>query len=61
MLKIYNLKDKQEYIREVATLTQNEWGESNLSSDEFKSKINEKVSKISKSFDNRYYCNKKNI
>lgn len=35
MLKIYNLKDKQEYIREVTILTQKEWGKSNLNSDEF--------------------------
>ena len=56
MLKIYDLKDKQKYIREVAMLTQKEWGKSNLNLDKFKSKINEKVSKIKKSFDNRYYC-----
>lgn len=56
MLKIYDLKDKQKYIREVAILTQKEWGKSNLNSDKFKSKINEKVSKIRKSFGNRYYC-----
>lgn len=26
MLKIYNVKDKPEYIEEVAILTQKEWG-----------------------------------
>lgn len=26
MLKIYNIKDKPEYIEEVAIITQNEWG-----------------------------------
>ena len=26
VLKIYNIKDKQEYLREVAELTQKEWG-----------------------------------
>lgn len=56
MLKIYNLKDKQEYIREVATLTQNEWGKSKLTPDEFESKIREKVRKIKELFDDRYYC-----
>lgn len=30
MLKIYNIKDKQEYLREVAILTQLEWGKNNL-------------------------------
>ena len=38
MLKIYNLKDKPQYIKEVATLTQNEWGNQNLSNEELKSK-----------------------
>ena len=26
MLKIYNIKEKQEFLREVAILTQKEWG-----------------------------------
>ena len=26
MLKIYNIKEKQEFLREVAELTQKEWG-----------------------------------
>ena len=56
MLEIYNLKDKQEYIREVAILTQEEWGKSYLNSDEFEAKINEKIKKIEKLFDNIYYC-----
>ena len=56
MLKIYNLKDKQEYIKEVAILTQREWGRKNLRPDEFESKVNEKIMKIKKSFDNIYYC-----
>ena len=56
MLKIYNLKDKQEYIKEVVTLTQKEWGKSNLTPDEFESKIIEKVRKIKKLFDDIYYC-----
>lgn len=55
MLKIYNLKDRQEYIREVAILTQKEWGKDNLNLDEFEKKINEKINKIKKQFDNTYY------
>lgn len=35
MLKIYNLKDKQEYIKEISILTQKEWGTRNLSLNEF--------------------------
>ena len=29
MLKIYNIKEKQEFLREVAELTQKEWGKKN--------------------------------
>ena len=29
MLKVYNIKDKQKYIEEVAILTQKEWGKQN--------------------------------
>ena len=35
MLKIYNLKDKLKYIDEVALLTQKEWGQKDLSKNEF--------------------------
>lgn len=31
MLKVYDIKYKQEYIREVAILTQKEWGKRNIS------------------------------
>ena len=56
MLKIYNIKDKQEYLKEVAILTQNEWGKSNLTKQEYEVKINKKIEKIKKFFDNKYYC-----
>ena len=56
MLKIYNIKDKQEYLKEVAILTQNEWGKSNLTKQEYEVKINKKKEKIKKFFDNKYYC-----
>lgn len=39
MLKIYNIKDKKEYIKEVAILTQNEWGKQNLTKIEYENKI----------------------
>ena len=29
MLKIYNLANKKEYVKEVAILENNEWGEEN--------------------------------
>ena len=56
MLKIYNIKDKQEYLREVAILTQLEWGKNNLSKEEFESKIDKKVQKIKNSFEKKDYC-----
>ena len=56
MLKIYNLKDKSKYIEEVATLTQKEWGQKNLSKDEFKAKVKNKILKIKANFKNANYC-----
>lgn len=56
MLKIYNIKDKQEYLREVAILTQLEWGKNNLSKEEFENKIDKKIEKIKNSFEKKDYC-----
>lgn len=56
MLEIYNIKDKQEYLREVAILTEKEWGKQNLSKEEFEEKVDKKIGKIKKLFDDKYYC-----
>ena len=56
MLKIYNIKEKQEFLREVAILTQKEWGKKTNSEEEFEAKINKKTSKIINNFDNPLYC-----
>lgn len=56
MLKIYNIKDKPEYIEEVAILTQNEWGSKTNNDEEFKNKINKKINKILGLLDNPSYC-----
>lgn len=56
MLEIYNIRDRREYLREVATLTQIEWGNSNLSKNKLQEKINKKIEKIEKLLDNPYYC-----
>ena len=56
MLKIYNIKDKREYLKEVATLTQNEWGSTCNLQSEFENKVNNKIDKIIKNLDNKYYC-----
>ena len=56
MIEIYNIRDRREYLREVATLTQIEWGNSNLSKNKLQEKINKKIEKIEKLLDNPYYC-----
>ena len=56
MLKVFNIKDKQKYIEEVAILTQKEWGKQNLTEEEFKLKIKKKIDKIKLNMDNPYYC-----
>ena len=56
MLKIYNIKEKQEFLREVAILTQKEWGSKTNSKEEFEAKIDKKIRKIISNFDNPLYC-----
>lgn len=56
MLKIYNIKDKPEYIEEVAILTQNEWGSKTSTDEEYKAKISKKINKILSLLDNTSYC-----
>lgn len=55
-MKIYNIKDKQEYIREVAILTQKEWGKKPSTEKEFEEKINKKINKIISLLDDNNYC-----
>ena len=56
MLKIYNIKDKQEYLEEVAILTQKEWGKKCNTQAEFNQKILRKIEKIKKNLGNKNYC-----
>ena len=56
MLKICNIKENQEYLREVAELTEKEWGSKINSEEEFEAKINKKISKIINNFNNPLYC-----
>ena len=55
MLKIYNIKDKMEYLQEVAELTQKEWG-TYKDIDEFNVKVSKKINKIKNSIDKEDYC-----
>lgn len=56
MLKIYNLEERQEYIKEIVILTQKEWGKRNLDSNEYKNKIIKKVKQIKELFNDKNYC-----
>lgn len=56
MLKIYNIKDKQQYLKEIVILTYNEWGNVPNNRKEFDKKINNKIQKIVNNLDNPYYC-----
>ena len=54
-MKIYNIKEKQEYIEEVATLTKLEWAEYNNEA-ELNNKIQETINKIKNNLKNPNYC-----
>lgn len=56
MLKIYNLKDKKEFLREVAILEHNEWGTEVNNEEELNNKINRKIERINKLFDDINFC-----
>jgi len=55
MLKIYNIKEKQEYLKEVVTLTRLEWGSKKETKEEFEHKVNQNIDKIKNNFDNPYF------
>lgn len=44
-MNIFNIKERLEYLEEVAILTQLEWGKPNLNEEEFKNKIIKKFKK----------------
>lgn len=55
-MKIYDIKEKQEYIREVAELTQKEWGSMVNSKEEFDERVNRKIEKILSRLEDKNYC-----
>ena len=55
MLKIYDIRERQEYLEEVVTLTRLEWGNKNDSKEEFKLKVKRKIEIIKNNFDNPYF------
>jgi len=54
-MKIYNIKEKQEYIEEIATLSKLEWAEYNTE-EELNNKIQQTIKKIKNNLDNPNYC-----
>ena len=54
-MEIYNLKEKQEYIEEIARLSKLEWAEYNTE-EELNKKIQETINKIKNNLDNPSYC-----
>ena len=55
-MKIFDIKEKEGYLREVAELTQNEWGSKELSKEEYEEKVNLKINKIKSLWDDIRYC-----
>ena len=55
-MKIYNLKDREEYLEEVCLLEHKEWGSIDKSEEELNNKINKKINMIKDNFDNKYFC-----
>lgn len=53
MLKIYNLKDKQEYLKEVLMLEVKEWSENKNITEE---RLNRKINEVTSLFNNNYFC-----
>ena len=56
MIRICNLKNNLQYLKEVAVLTQKEWGNKNLSDEEIQLKISKKIEKITSLLDRNDYC-----
>lgn len=54
-MEIYNIKDKQKYIEEIARLSKLEWAEYKTE-DELNTKIKESIKKIKDNLDNPNYC-----
>lgn len=55
-MKIYNIKDRQEYIKEFAELTKKEWGKNSLKKEDFDKEIQVKIKKIKEQLNNTNYC-----
>ena len=55
-MEILNIKDNLQFLKEVAELTQKEWGSETNSQEEFEQKVNRKMEKILSLLDDKRYC-----
>ena len=55
-MKVYDIRERQEFIEEVAILTQREWGAKDFSQEEFDEKVLKKIKKIKDNLDNPFYA-----
>ena len=55
-MEILNIKDNLQFLKEVAELTQKEWGSTTNSQEEFEQKVNRKMEKILSLLDDNRYC-----
>lgn len=55
-MKIYDARKKQEYLKEIAFLTQLEWGKKITNEQELEQKITNKIQKMKQYFEHPYYC-----
>lgn len=53
-MKIVNIKDKMEYLKEVLTLEHNEWAEN--PSEDFENRINRKIEKVTNKLELPNFC-----
>jgi len=54
-MEVFNIKDKQSYLREVFSLTQQEWGEYRDMA-EFEEKVNRKIERALSLFEEQNFC-----
>ena len=54
-MEVYNIKDRPEFIEEIAILTQREWGSATNSKEEFLEKIDKKINKIKNNMNKKDY------
>jgi len=55
-MEIFNIKDRPEFIEEVAILTHNEWGKKASNEDEYNERIKNKIEKIKEYLAQKDYC-----